>query len=68
MEHEMSVKPIIQTEAKYTKAGRLTLAELQQFLDATAEWPRDTKVKIVSHDGQRDGYSITISATLGGAK
>lgn len=62
------IKPIIQTEAKWTKGGLLTLEELQQFLDATAEWPRDTAVRITSYDDQRDGYSVTISATLGGPR
>lgn len=63
-----ATNPLIKTKAEITKYSHITLAELQQFVEATAGWPRDTKVKIASHDGQRDGYSITISATLGGAK
>lgn len=59
--------PIVKTTAKFSKCGHITLAELQQFCDATLGWPRDTQVQITTLDSQRDGYSISISATLGGA-
>lgn len=58
---------IVNTTAEFTKYSHISLAELQQFCDATLGWPRDTPVRITTFDGQRDGYSITIRATLGGA-
>ena len=57
--------PFIETKAEFTKYDKVTLEELQQFVDATRDWPPHTKVDIRSYDSQHDGYSVKFSAVKG---
>lgn len=64
----MSTDPMIETKATYA-APRLTLADLAAFLDALADWPRDTEVVVHHSYGQRDQLErVTLTATQRGAK
>lgn len=61
----MNNRPVVSTTATMN-VSRLTLDVLEQFVNATRDWPRDAVVKI-AQTSHRNESNTCITATLDGA-